>query len=418
MKKLLSALLILALFISMPVSAFAENGTERPLFSGAEKFAKKSPSGASEDAWLDEVAEYVKNEDYEKALKKLAPYLKKPEARALEAYLYYDQGVDYAEIYRAKFAEMIIDGLDIQALVGSVFKKIYGYEFAMDTGCLAFNAYSYGDTEAAVELLYYYAEKGHIFTKELFCFGFLHNECFLRKIADLPNKDKLRSAAQKYLCELSELEDDPVALYLTGEAVDCGMDKYLQISGSDLGAQKLYENAAVLFDKLAREGSIDVDEPGETADFSREFVDMINHQSRGSTDNPLVDYYIGYCYYLGLKPFKEDYQEAAQWFKQAADLGLPEGGYEYAYHLFIGSVDGSFSECYSYMYDAAYNGHHPNASYLLAFFETMLGNYDEADELLGFALEYNDPQATEAVEKGSFVLEEEMGDQIEKWKNE
>ncbi len=414
MKRIVSVFLALLLLLSIPSGVFAEKSSDvSPTLTGSSADNKGSKSEDSDAEWIEAVEAYAKSFDYDNALKTLQPYLEDyPAARAFEALLYSQmESKNGEDLYRYKYALLVADGEDPQALLDYVTKKIYGFTVALDFGGMAYNTYTRGDYVSAAELYYYLAKTGDRNAKETLCFAMLDNPVFISNLPTLPNKETIREAIQQYYIELGENESDPVAMYITADAIN-SYGEFLDLPKVE--PVELYKKAASLFSKIISDGKLEED--SEEVDLMMSLTTYYTH-SRLDTNNPLVCYYIGECYEYGDPPISTNYDEAAKWYKKSADIGLPEGAFNYSYCLLTGRAEGTYEDCVNYLYQAA-DAKNAMASYYWGVLLLHMGLNDEAEEYMKFAADAGHKYATVFIQQKTLVVESEIRDQIQKWIDE
>lgn len=400
MKK--AIILLFALLLAISTSLCTAMASEAPV------------KASTDDVWINLIEEDMKEFDYDTVLQKLEPYLADyPAARAVEAFIYSQMPAENGkDLFRYRFAALVAQGEDPQVLLDPILQKVYGFNIINDYGGMAFNSYTYGDYSTTIELLYYVAEGGNRNAKELICFAALTNPVFSNVFQTLPNATNIANALISYFTELGQRESDPVALYITAEAINMFQG---QIKLSEYSADQLYSKAAALFEMIIRDGKLEM-EPSEEGDFALTLTNFyLNGQM--NTDNPLVCYYIGSCYEYGDPPIKKDYNEAAKWYKEAADLNLPDGAYRYGYLLLSGRAEGTFEDCVNYLYYAA-DAKNAEAAYYLGVI--MLGTTynDEAEEYIKYAAECGHKYAQMYLNDGAVYLDEEAVNRLNKWRGE
>lgn len=356
---------------------------------------QESETSQKKSDWVSEISEDVINDEYSLARQKLQPYLSEdPAAKAFYAHLLMSESSDNGAEYRELFAELLREGQDPSKLVGETWSKILGnpINVQIDLDSMGYTAQANGEAESAVVILAHQAEQGSVFAKELLTFEFLYSDGYNNLGTNMINEG-LKLPAYDYLLELADMEQEPVALYLTGVAYDL---EFLDSGENSEKAQEYYEKSAALFDRLLKGEDLSI---GKT----------------GSLSNPLVMYFVGLCYQLGDKPFPVDKGESQTWLLKAAEAGLGPAAFDYAVLLLGGEIAGTVEDCEYWLERAAYCGISSRAFYYYGVLELLLDHSEAAEEAFGIAATIGDEDAKTWQETGQIRIQAFMHDQLVKW---
>ena len=331
-----------------------------------------SAAASADSDWKSTAKEYFYNSEYDSAVAYLKPFAENdPEAKALRAAILSTAG-NPEEDYRVIIAELIDDGEDFVPLLERVTKEVLGFVINLDLNGTMLHTYCEGDFDTAFSIAAYQARRGSVFGRSFLVYACMNCKDTAKEIKRLGiTGDEL-----EYWIEESCTAGDPVAMYLLAET-----NTYLERKGD----VNYYEKAAELLRILEQGGRIPEPE-GRDSEDDPDSLNLNPMSGLGfSVRNPLICFFIGECFRFGDGDFPKDLDQAGEWYRKAAEQGLPEGAENYGHtllqKLLYRQVSGDdydevLNECYYYLQRAATTHGRPAAQYDLAALYYSIGDTD------------------------------------------
>ena len=349
--------------------------------------------------WKTAVREMVYNKESEKVADYLVPYATyDQEAKILYA-VFLSQDANATEDYRDVVAEMIDDGVDVEALLNRVSEEVLGFIQTLDYNGMAFNSYCIGNIKTAESIAAYRARKGDLFARSLVA----HSIFNVKLRQDAYAHTGLSTEEFRQWIEENVQVNDPVAMY-----VEADIYTYNEVEPD----ADYYTMAADLLQILAQGGKITYGYENADPQGTLGLQSLLTGLDM-SSNNPLISYYIGECYRYGDGVFAQDKAQAEKWYRQAAERGLPEAqmnlGHILLFKLIRDQVtDADYNsvvnECYTYLTGAASKGYNYLSEYDLALFYLAMGDQESGNQWMKVAAEDGSPQALAYIQNNTLML--------------